>query len=163
MDIFRTLGSGSLSGTAMLTFSGKANTSIHGFGEDDKLMMGQHWVNKISCIDTSTPCRTGRPWSCLWPYIEAQFPPTCYIAARHDRNLLRVLSAICIWNLRDGVHIINLYRATFKILYHPREVVFRYRDPQPQVGENYSNLFDLKPTIFKSWCLNTHFVCNRCF
>ena len=34
-DIFRTLGSGSLSVTAMLDFSGKANTSIHGLGEDD--------------------------------------------------------------------------------------------------------------------------------
>ena len=35
MDIFRTLASGSLSVTAMLDFSGKANTSIHGLGEDD--------------------------------------------------------------------------------------------------------------------------------
>ena len=34
MDI-RTLGSGSLSVTAMLEFSGEANTSIHGLGEDD--------------------------------------------------------------------------------------------------------------------------------
>ena len=32
---FRTLGSWSLSVTAMLDFSGKANTSIHGLGEDD--------------------------------------------------------------------------------------------------------------------------------
>ena len=35
MDIFRTLGSRSLSVNAMLNFSGKANTSIHGLGEDD--------------------------------------------------------------------------------------------------------------------------------
>ena len=35
MEIFRTLGSGSLLVTAMLDFSGKANTSIHGLGEDD--------------------------------------------------------------------------------------------------------------------------------
>ena len=34
MDIFRILGSGSLSVTAMLDFSGKANTSIHGLAED---------------------------------------------------------------------------------------------------------------------------------
>ena len=32
--IFRTLGSGSLSVTVMLDFSGKANTSIHGLGQD---------------------------------------------------------------------------------------------------------------------------------
>ena len=35
MDIFRTLESGTLSITAMSDFSGKANTSIHGFEEDD--------------------------------------------------------------------------------------------------------------------------------
>ena len=35
MDISWTLGSGSLSGTAMSDFSGKANTSIHGLEEDD--------------------------------------------------------------------------------------------------------------------------------
>ena len=35
MDIVRTLGSRSLSVNAMLNFSGKANTSIHGLGEDD--------------------------------------------------------------------------------------------------------------------------------
>ena len=36
MDIYRTLGSRSLSVTALLIFSGKANTSIHGLGGDDK-------------------------------------------------------------------------------------------------------------------------------
>ena len=35
MDIFRALGSGSLSVNAMLDFSGEANTSIHDLGEDD--------------------------------------------------------------------------------------------------------------------------------
>ena len=40
MDIFRTLWSGSLSVAAMLDFSGKANTSIHGLGEDDTAMFG---------------------------------------------------------------------------------------------------------------------------
>ena len=40
MSIFRTLGSGSLSVTAMLDFSGKANTSIHGIGEDDTARWG---------------------------------------------------------------------------------------------------------------------------
>ena len=35
VDIFRTLVSGSLSFTAMLDFSGKANTFIHGLGKDD--------------------------------------------------------------------------------------------------------------------------------
>ena len=31
--------------------------------------------------------------------------------------------------------------------FHPLEVVRRYRDPQLQVGENYSYLFNLRPII----------------
>ena len=42
--------------------------------------------------------------------------------------------------------------------FHPLEVVPRYRDPQLQVGENYSyNLFHLRPKHLQSWCLNTYF------
>ena len=41
MDIFRTLGSRSLSVTAMLNFSGKANTSIRSLGEDDMATLEQ--------------------------------------------------------------------------------------------------------------------------
>ena len=46
MDIFRTLGSGSLSVTAMLDFSGKSNTSIHGLGEDD--MASFEWIQSVA-------------------------------------------------------------------------------------------------------------------
>ena len=31
--------------------------------------------------------------------------------------------------------------------FQPHEVVHRYRDPQPQVVENYLNLFNLRPNI----------------
>ena len=31
--------------------------------------------------------------------------------------------------------------------FHPLEVVSRYRDPQPQVGENYSYLVNLRTNI----------------
>ena len=34
----------------------------------------------------------------------------------------------------------------------PLEVVSRYRDPQPQVVENYSYLFNLRPNIYKAVC-----------
>ena len=34
----------------------------------------------------------------------------------------------------------------------------RYRDPQPQVVENYPYLFNLKSNIYKCWCLNSHFI-----
>ena len=34
--------------------------------------------------------------------------------------------------------------------FQPLEVVSRYRDPQPQVVENYSYLLNLRTTIYKS-------------
>ena len=36
------------------------------------------------------------------------------------------------------------------INFHPPEVVSRHRDPQLQVGEKYSYLFNLRPNICKS-------------
>ena len=44
--------------------------------------------------------------------------------------------------------------------FHPLEVVSRYRDPQLQVAENYSYLFNLRTNVFKSGCLNTNFNPN---
>ena len=44
--------------------------------------------------------------------------------------------------------------------FHPLVVVSRYRDPQQQVGENYSYLFILRPNICESLCLSTHFFLN---
>ena len=38
------------------------------------------------------------------------------------------------------------------------EVVSRYRDPQLQVTENYSYLFNLSTNICKSSCLDTHSI-----
>ena len=38
--------------------------------------------------------------------------------------------------------------------FQPLEVVSRYRDPQPQVVENYSYSFNLSPNIYKYWSLN---------
>ena len=41
------------------------------------------------------------------------------------------------------------------------EVASRYRDSQPQLVEKYSYLFNLEANIYKSLCLNTHFVPNN--
>ena len=38
--------------------------------------------------------------------------------------------------------------------FQPLEVVSSYRDPQPQMAENYSYLFNLRHNIYKSWYLN---------
>ena len=34
------------------------------------------------------------------------------------------------------------------LIFYPLEVVFRYRDPQLQVGKKYSDLFNLRPNLF---------------
>ena len=47
-------------------------------------------------------------------------------------------------------HVLNSYPAKLIYLnFHPLEVVSRYRDPQPQVVENYSYLLNLQILIFK--------------
>ena len=44
---------------------------------------------------------------------------------------------------------INPYPAGLIYLnFQPLEVVSHHRDPQPQVAENYSHLFNLKPKIY---------------
>ena len=61
------------------------------------------------------------------------------------------------------IHTIDPWTAKLNNLnFHPLEVVSRYRDPQLQVGENYSYSFNLRPNIYKSWCLDTYFVPNNC-
>ena len=46
---------------------------------------------------------------------------------------------------------LNPYPAKITYLnFQPLEVVSRYRDPQPQVIENYSHLFNLRTNIYKS-------------
>ena len=48
--------------------------------------------------------------------------------------------------------VFNHYPAElFDFNFQPLEIVSRYRDPQPQVVENYSFLFNLRPNIDKSW------------
>ena len=67
-------------------------------------------------------------------------------------NFLMILAWACPFNPSPA-----------KLIYlnfQPLEVVSRYCDPQLQVGENYSYLFNLRPNIFKSWCLNPNFIPN---
>ena len=42
--------------------------------------------------------------------------------------------------------------------FQPLKVVSRHRDPQPQVVENYSCAFNLRPNMHTSSSLNTHLV-----
>ena len=52
----------------------------------------------------------------------------------------------------DVVSCFNHYPAKFIYLnFQPLEFVFRYRDPQLQVVENYLYLFNLRTNIYKCW------------
>ena len=48
----------------------------------------------------------------------------------------------------------------FNSNFHPLEVVSRWRDPQLQVSENYSDSTKLRSTLFKSCWLMSHFILN---
>ena len=62
----------------------------------------------------------------------------------------------------DGIVNVNPLLAKFSYLnFHPPEVVFPYRNPNFQVGEDYSYLFNLRSNISKSFYLNTHLIPNN--
>ena len=48
----------------------------------------------------------------------------------------------------------------FNFNFHPLEVVSRWRDPQLQVSENYSDLTKWRSSLFKSCRLMSHFIFN---
>ena len=48
----------------------------------------------------------------------------------------------------------------FNLNFHPLEVVSRWRDPQLQVSENYSDLTKWRSILFKSCWLMSHFIFN---
>ena len=81
---------------------------------------------------------------------------TPYYLTQHLRTEIQPLYAFC---QLDGL---NPFPAkSIYLNFHPLEAVSRYRDPQLQVGENYSYLFNLSTNICKSWCLNMNFITNN--
>ena len=46
----------------------------------------------------------------------------------------------------------------FNLNFHPLEVVSRWRDPQLQVSENYSDLTKWRSTVFNYCWLTSHFI-----
>ena len=64
---------------------------------------------------------------------------------------------------RRGLSINSYLAKLFYLNFHTLEVMSRQRDPQLQVGENYSYLIFFHTTKHsKSRCLNTHFIPNIC-
>ena len=57
----------------------------------------------------------------------------------------------------------NPYPAEFFYLnFPPLEVVSHYRDPQTQAIENYSYLFNLRPSIYKFILMFKHQFLSQC-
>ena len=66
-------------------------------------------------------------------------------------------------NTEGGIQV-NINPLTAKLFnwdFHPLEVVSRWRDPQLQVSENYTDLRKWRPAIFKSRWLMSHFIFNK--
>ena len=56
--------------------------------------------------------------------------------------------------------VVTLTAKLFNLNFHPLEVVSRWRDPQLQVSENYSDLTIWRSTLFKYCWLMSHFIFN---
>ena len=66
--------------------------------------------------------------------------------------------------INNTIFLITVKPHPAKLIYlnlHPLEVAFRYRDPQLQVAEKNSYLFNFSTHICKSWCLDTQFIYNN--
>ena len=65
----------------------------------------------------------------------------------------------CVGEMKATItdYFIMLYLYFHYLKCHSPEVMSRYRDPQVQVGENYSYLFNLRQNICKCLSLNTHY------
>ena len=61
----------------------------------------------------------------------------------------------------QSTHLFNpLTAKLFNLNFNPLEVVSRWRDPQLQVSENYSDLTKWRSTVFKYCWLMSHFIFN---
>ena len=60
-----------------------------------------------------------------------------------------------------GAKIIYVNAANlFHLNFQPLQIMCRHRDPQ--VVENYPDLFNLWPNIYKSLCLSSYLISNDC-
>ena len=64
------------------------------------------------------------------------------------------------WSAGYTIQLNPLTAKLFNLNFHSLEVVSRWRDPQLQVSENYSDLTKWRSTLFKSCWLMSHFILN---
>ena len=78
---------------------------------------------------------------------------------QHTSNSVINDGLMAIFN--ECLRLINSLTAKlFNLNFHPLEVVSRWRDPQLQVSENYSDVTIWRSTFFKYCWLMSHFIFN---
>ena len=82
-----------------------------------------------------------------------------------DVNTARLLKVIYVcWKYQMWeiwcIYLNPLTAKLFNLNFHPLEVVSRWRDPQLQVSENYSDLTKWRSSVFKYCWLMSHFIFN---
>ena len=89
------------------------------------------------------------------PILSQHRSPTCSIS-----RMYWIIHHQCIYGLARLVSstVNPLTAKLFNLNFHPLEVVSRWRDPQLQVSENYSDLTKWRSTLFQSCWLMSHFI-----
>ena len=80
----------------------------------------------------------------------------------YEYNIPTLLSTVCILHRKlYDLYQFNPFTAKlFNLNFLPLEVVSRWRDPQLQVSENYSDLTKWRSTVFKYCGFMSHFIFN---
>ena len=120
-------------------------------------MFAQNW---FSPGPTAQPLKTGLKW---FMTIRHKTLNHCRVnvgpkSETVDQPALiqRLVSAVA--GLKPSLH--PLTAKLFNLNFHPLEVMSRWRDPQLQVSENYSDLTKWRSTVFKYCWLMLHFIFN---
>ena len=90
------------------------------------------------------------------------FEYLCY-GSRVNINILLFPCGDQLYTSKVGPHTERVNPLTaklFNLILHPLGVVSRWRDPQLQVSENYSDLAIWRSTVFKYCWLMSHFIFN---
>ena len=89
--------------------------------------------------------------SCMCPGFE---PRWSYVGFSEKYPCLSLIGVTI------GDHVNPLTAKLFNLNFHPLEIVSRWRDPQLQVSENYSDLTKWRSSVFKYCWFMSHFIFN---
>ena len=112
-----------------------------------KMIVGQDWPFKAKMINWNFP---------LLEIVSRCRDPQIQVSENYsDLTKCRLTILKSCWSVSH--FIFSVFKRWYALLYanlfefSTSEVVSRYRDPQPQVAENYSYLFNLSQNIRKCW------------